>query len=137
MMTSVQLHQHPGLGHPLAAKPVLRRAPATGTADARPGENAPHRGPAQVDAFPLTEQLGEVGVVGAFVTLRRQLQHGRSLARRSGVVGTATAVAVGQRGGASSRRAWRGVTPSSSAASAMGTWYSKTELSTESLACSF
>ena len=79
-MTAVQLHQHTRLGHPRAAKTVLRRAPAAGTADARPGENAAHRGPAQVDAFSLTEQLGEVGVVGALVTLRRQLHHGGGLA---------------------------------------------------------
>ena len=143
MMAAVQLHQHPRLGHPLTAEPVLRRAPAAGTADARFGENTPHRGPAQVDALPFLEQFGEVGVVGALVALRRQLYHYGSLAGRGGVVRTATAVAVGQRGSATFAVSGQHPpsmalgTPSNSAASAMGTWNSKTELSTESLACSF
>ena len=33
-------------------------------------------GPAQVDALPFPRQLGEVGVVGALVALRRQFRHG-------------------------------------------------------------
>ena len=59
VMAAVQLHQHPSLGHSLAAETVLRRTPAAGTADAhhvRPGQNAPHRGPAEVDAFPLARR---------------------------------------------------------------------------------
>ena len=99
-MAAVQLHQQPSLGHPLAAETVLRRAPAARTADPRLGENAPHRGPAQVDALAFAEQLGEVGVVGALVALCRQFHHRSSLAGRSGVMGTAAPVAVSQRGGA-------------------------------------
>ena len=97
VMAAVQLDQHPRLGHPLAAETVLRRAPTAGTADARFGENAPHRGPAQVDALAFAEQFGEVGVVGAFVAAGGQFHHGGSLGRRDGIVGTAAAVAVGQR----------------------------------------
>ena len=97
-MAAVQLHQHPSLRHPLTAETVLWRAPAAGTANARVGQNAPHRGPAEVDAFPLAQQLGEVGVVGALVALDGQFHYGSSLGRRSGLVGTAAAVAVSQRG---------------------------------------
>ena len=96
VMAAVQLDQHPRLGHPLAAGTVLRRAPATWTADACPGENSPHRGPAEVDALPLAQQLGEVGVVGALVALGGQFYHRGSLRWRDGVVGTAAAVAVGE-----------------------------------------
>ena len=100
VMTAVQLQQHPRLGHPLAAKTVRRRAAAAGTADAGLGENAAHRGPAQVDALPLTEQFGEVGVVGALVAAGGQFHHGVRLGRRDSIVGTAATVTVGQRGGA-------------------------------------
>ena len=68
--------------------------------DAGLGENAAHRGPAQVDALALPEQLGEVGVVGALVAVGGQFHHGCSLAGRGGVVGTAATVTVGQCGGA-------------------------------------
>ena len=79
VVATVQLHQHASLGHPLTTETVLRRAPAAGTADARLGQNAAHRGPAQVDAFPLLQQFGEMGVVGALVTLCSQLHHHVSL----------------------------------------------------------
>ena len=98
VMAAVQLQQHPSLGHPLAAKTVLRRAPTPRTADAGLGENAAHRGPAQVDALLFAEQLGEVGVVGALVAVGGQFHHCGSLGGRDGVVGTAAPVAVGQGG---------------------------------------
>ena len=93
-------------------------------------------GPAQVDAHPFPQQLGGEGVVGALERC---------------VAGSATAAAsvagmalwgrdgrdyVGQGGGAMfavGRQQPAGVAlahPQSSAAGAMGTWYSKTELST-------
>ena len=100
VMAAVQLQQHPRLGHPLAAKTVLRRAPTPRTADAGLGENAAHRGPAQVDALALPEQHGEVGVVGALVAVGGQFHHGCSLGGRDSVVGTAATVTVGQCGGA-------------------------------------
>ena len=65
----------------------------------RPGQNAPHRGSAEVDALPLAQQLGEVGMVGALIALGGQLNHGGSLSGREGVVGTAAAVTVGEGGG--------------------------------------
>ena len=71
-----------------------------GAADASLGENAPHRGPAEVDAFPFLEQFGEVSVVGALVTLGGQLHHRGSLGERDSVVGTAASVIVGQCGDA-------------------------------------
>ena len=67
--------------------------------DAHSGENAPHRGPAQLYALPLPEQLGEVGVVGALVALCCQLHHRSGLGGQSGVVGTAAAVSVSECGG--------------------------------------
>ena len=75
---------------------MLRGVPAARASDARFGENAPHRGPAQVDALAFAEQLGEVGVVGAFVAAGGQFHHGGSLGGRDGVVGTAATVTVGQ-----------------------------------------
>ena len=100
MTTAVQLYQQPSLGHPLAAKTVLGRAPAAGTADASLGENAPHGGPAQVDPFPFPQQLGEVSVVGALVALSGQFHHHGSLRGWDSVVGSTAAVAMCQRGGA-------------------------------------
>ena len=58
--TAVDLHQHPSLGHPLPPHPVLGRTPVAGAGNARPGQNTPHGGPAQVDAFPVPEQLGGI-----------------------------------------------------------------------------
>ena len=81
VMAAVQLHQHPGLGHPLAAETVLRRAPAVGSADARLAQNAPHRGPAEVDALPLAQELGDVGMVGALIALGGQRQPARAVWR--------------------------------------------------------
>ena len=46
-----------------------------------------------------SQQLGEVGVIGALVALRGQFHHGGSQRGRSGVVGAAAAVTVGQDGG--------------------------------------
>ena len=77
---------------------MLRRTPTPRTADAGLGENAAHRGPAQVDALPFAEQLGEVGVVGALVAVGGQFHHGCSLGGPGGVVGTAATVTVGQCG---------------------------------------
>ena len=82
-------------------------------------------------------------MVGAFVALRRQLHHCGGLAWRSGVVRTAAPVAVGQCGGAT--LAVGGQHPASVALGhaqqlsgfSDGDLYSKAELSTESLACSF
>lgn len=91
-MAAVQLDQHPGLGHSLAAETVLRGAPATETADASLGENAAHGGPAQVDALAFPEQFGEVSVIGALVALGGQLHHRGGCDGRDGVVGTAAAV---------------------------------------------
>ena len=79
---------------------MLGRAPTPRTSNTRFGENAAHRGPAQVDALPFFEQLGEVGVVGALVALDGQFHQCGSLGGRDGVVGTAAAVAVGQCGDA-------------------------------------
>ena len=68
--------------------------------DARTGQDAPHRGPAEVDAFPFPEQLGEVGVVGAGVGGAGQLDHRVGLVVRHGVAWFTAAVPVSECGGA-------------------------------------
>ncbi len=67
---------------------------------ARFGQNAAHRGPAQVDALPIPEQLGEVGVVGSGVSGVGQLHHRVGLVVSSGVVRFTAAVPVSECGGA-------------------------------------
>ena len=57
VMAAVQLDQHAFLGHPLAAHPVLGRAPSSRTVQARVDQDAPQGGPAHVDALAFTEQL--------------------------------------------------------------------------------
>ena len=52
------------------------------------------------DALPFLQQFGEIGVVGALVTLCIQLHHHVSLSGGNGVVRTAASVAVGQGGSA-------------------------------------
>ena len=81
IMAAVHLDQHPSLGHPLAA----------GTADARSGENAPHREPAHVGPLPFPEQFGETCVVGALVASDGQFHHGDGFGGRDGIVGMAAA----------------------------------------------
>ena len=98
--TAVDLHQHPSLGHPLPPHPMLGRTPVAWAGNARPGQNAPHGGPAEVDALPVPEQLGEVGVVGASVGGAGQLDHRGCLIVRNSVAGSAASVPVGQCGGA-------------------------------------
>ena len=131
VMAAVQLHQHPRLGHPLAAETVLRRVPTAGTANARLGPNAPHRGSAEVDALPLTQQLGEVGVVGALVALRRQFHDGgcrESQGWRCEDSGRGRPPTSGGRDA--------GSLPAARRPGQRDTWYSRTEFCTDSRACS-
>ena len=96
MLTAVDLHQHPLLGHATAPEPVLLEAAAAWTADAGLDQNPAHRGAAQVDALPFPQQLGEVAVVGAGVAVAGQLHHGSSGRLGDGVVGLSASVPVGQ-----------------------------------------
>ena len=64
-----------------------------------PGQYAPHRGAAQVNALPLSEQFGKVSMVGAGVAFPGQLHHGSRSGLGDGVVGPPSSVAVGQCGG--------------------------------------
>ena len=68
--------------------------------DARPRQDASQGGPGQVDAFPISEQLGEVGVVGAGVGGAGQLHHRVGLVIRHGVAWLTAAVPMGKCGGA-------------------------------------
>ena len=94
----VDLHQHPSLGHPLPSHPVLGRTPVARAGDARPGQDAAYRGSAQVDALPVSEQLGQVRVVGAGVGGAGQLHHRVCRFVRYGVAWFTAAVPVGQCG---------------------------------------
>ena len=98
--TAVDLHQHPGLRHPLSPDPMLGRTPFARARDACLGQNAPHGRPAEVDALSVPEQLGEVGVVGPGVGGAGQLDHRGCLIVRNSVAGSAASVPVGQCGGA-------------------------------------
>lgn len=65
MMAAVQLHQHPLPRHPLTTDPV-----GGWTAAARTGKAGSDQDPSQgdttdLDAFTFTEQLAQMGVVGA------------------------------------------------------------------------
>ena len=53
--------------------------------DDHTSENASHGGPAQVDALPVPEQLGDVGVVGAGAGGADQLHYRVGLVVSNGV----------------------------------------------------
>ena len=57
VVTAIQLDQHALPGHPLPAHPVLGRVPAPRTAEPGVDQDAPQRGPADVEALAFTEQL--------------------------------------------------------------------------------
>ena len=66
MKTAVDLHQHAfawGIllpSHPVPGRPTFPRA-----GNARPGQDVVHRSPAGVNPLPVTQQLGEVGLIGS------------------------------------------------------------------------
>ena len=99
VMAAVDLQQHPLAGHPLTPDTVLGRPAAAGTRDAGPRQDPAHRPTAHVQALVLPEQLGEVSVVRSRVAGAGEAHHGRGDIGRDGVVRTAPAVAVPQRGG--------------------------------------
>ena len=98
--TAVDLHQHPTLGHPLSSYAVFGRTPVARAGNARTGQDAPHGGPAQVDALPISEQLGQVRVVGSGVGGAGQLHHRVRLVVRHGVAWSAAPVPMSKCGGA-------------------------------------
>ena len=57
VVTAIQLDKHALPGHPLAAHPVLGRAPAPRTAEPGVDQDAPQGGPAHVETLAFTEQL--------------------------------------------------------------------------------
>ena len=57
VVTAIHLDQHGLPWHPLAAHPVLGRAPAPRTAEAGVDQDAPQRSTAHVEALAFTEQL--------------------------------------------------------------------------------
>ena len=99
VVTAIDLYQHALLGHAPPPEPVLRRAATARAAHACPGQDAAHRGAAQVDALTLSEQFGKVGMVGAGVMSAGQLHHCGRGDLGDGVVGPPPPVAVGQCGG--------------------------------------
>jgi len=74
-------------------------AAAAGTADTSLDQDAAHRGAAQVDTLPLSEQLGEVAAVCPGVAVAGQLDHGSGGHLGDSVVGPSPPVPVGQCGG--------------------------------------
>ena len=71
-----------------------------GLGNARPGQNAMHGLAAEVNAFPLAQQLGQVSVVGASVGGAGQLDYRSCLVVRNGVAGSTASVPVSKCGGA-------------------------------------
>ena len=100
VVTAIDLYQHALLGHAPPPEPVLRRAATAQAAHACPGQDATHRGTAQIDALALSEQFGKVGTVGASVMSAGQLHHCGRGGLGDGVVGPPPPVLVGQCGGA-------------------------------------
>ena len=99
MVTAIDLYQHALLGHAPPPEPVLRRATTARAAHACPGQDAAHRGTAQVDGLALSEQFGKVSMVGAGVVFADQLHHCGRGGLGDGVVGPPSPVPVGQCGG--------------------------------------
>ena len=73
MMAAVDLHQHALLGHAPVPEPVLLGAAAARTAQTGLGQDAAHRGTAQVDALAFPQQFGQVSVVCSRVAVTGQL----------------------------------------------------------------
>ena len=96
MMAAVNLHQHAFLGHSLPSHPVSGRPTFPRAGNARPGQDAVHRAPAEVNPLPVTQQLGEVGLIGSPVGGAGQLHHRSCLGVGDGVAGPTAAVPVGQ-----------------------------------------
>ena len=96
MVTAVQLDQHALSWHPLAAHPVLGRAPAPRTAEASVDQDTPRRSTADVEALSLTEQLGKMGVVGSLVHRASQVNHPAPDSLGNSVGRLAAPVAMGQ-----------------------------------------
>ena len=99
MITAVNLHQHAFLRHSLPSHPVSGRPPFPRAGNTRPGQDTVHRSPAEVNPLPVTQQLGEVGLIGSGIGGRGQLHHGCCLGVGDGVAGPAAAVPGGQCGG--------------------------------------
>jgi len=92
--TAVDLDQQPGLGHPLAAAPVPRRAALPGGPQAGPAEQALERRAADDDALGLGQQLGQVAVVDAPIAAPREVHDARPVGRREAPRRGPAAVAV-------------------------------------------
>ena len=96
MMAAVNLHQHAFLRHPLPSHPVSGRPTFPRAGDARPGQDAVYRSPAEVNPLPVAQQLGEVGLIGSGIGGAGQLHHRSCLGVGDGVAGSTAAVPVGQ-----------------------------------------
>jgi hypothetical protein len=75
MAAPVDLQQHPGLRHPLAARAVARRPPPLWTTPSGRSEDASNGGSAQRNRFPLDQQLRQVLIVATGVDTIRQSDH--------------------------------------------------------------
>ena len=98
MMAAVDLHQHALLGHTLPAYTMLGGTMAPGTDQAVAVEQTAYRLPAQLNALPLCQDLGQVAVVEADVFLAGQDDRGGSDIIGDRVAGLAAPVAVDQCG---------------------------------------
>ena len=75
VITAVQLDQHARSWHPLATDPVLGWTATAGTAQSGVQQNPSQGGPADVDAFPFSQQLREMGMIDSLVSSACQMHH--------------------------------------------------------------
>jgi hypothetical protein len=68
MVTAVHLDKKPGLRHALAPAAMFGRPPGPWTSDARFSQQALHGGAGQDETLVLSEELGEVMIVGAGIS---------------------------------------------------------------------
>ena len=84
-MAAVDLHQHAFPGHPLPSPPVSGRPPFPRDGNARSGQDAVYRSPTEVDPLPVTQPLGQVGLIGSGIGGAGQLHYRGCLGVGDGV----------------------------------------------------
>ena len=75
MVAPIQLEQHPFLGHPLPSAPVPQRPALAWAGQPAPDQEPPHGGAGQHYSLPIGQQLGQVSMVDAAISLLGQGHH--------------------------------------------------------------
>src|SRR5918996_614832 len=72
MRTAIYLEQHPLLGHPWSAAPVLGWSALPWAGLARPHQNPPYGGTGQPQSLSVGQQFAQVGMVDALIAFLGQ-----------------------------------------------------------------